>query len=104
MHIKVSRYPDPKAVGYAGWIEPADKTWIAFIDLGGAPTFFLHRDPETGGVLSNDVATHPAEIAAIRAEQARRAAWVEPVEGVHYPALPGEGFAGRVVPPTGIDP
>lgn len=35
---------------WQGWIEPDDLSWIAFIDMGGRPTFFLDRDPVTGGV------------------------------------------------------
>lgn len=41
--IKVGRYADPDAVGYAGWIEDEDQAWIAFIDLNGEPLFFLNR-------------------------------------------------------------
>lgn len=52
--INVKRYADPKATGWAGWIEPEDKSWVAFIDLKGHPTFFLNRDPETGACLPND--------------------------------------------------
>ncbi len=37
--------------GYAGWIEPVDKSWIAFIDTAGRPQFFLDRDPATGAIL-----------------------------------------------------
>lgn len=72
--INVKRYSDPVAVGYAGWIEPADKGWIAFIDLDGRPTFFLNRDPETGAVLSDDPAKHEAEIAEIRRVKAENEA------------------------------
>ncbi len=52
--INVRRYSNPKAVGWAGWIEPEDRSWIAFIDLEGRPLFFLNRDPKTGevGVLA----------------------------------------------------
>jgi hypothetical protein len=49
-NIIVTRYENPQAVGCAGYLEPADKSWIAFIDLKGAPTFFLERD-ETGAVV-----------------------------------------------------
>jgi len=49
-NIIVGRYANPKAVGWAGWIEPEDKSWIAFIDLNGTPTFFLERDAVTGAV------------------------------------------------------
>jgi hypothetical protein len=49
-NITVGRYDNPKAVGFSGWIEPEDKSWIAFIDTEGKPTFFLNRD-KSGGVL-----------------------------------------------------
>ena len=52
--IKVSRYPNPKGIGWAGYIEPEDKSWIAFIGLDGKPVFFLHRDPGTGAILPDD--------------------------------------------------
>lgn len=54
--IHVRRYSNPKATGWAGWIEPEDRSWIAFIDLAGAPRFFLNRDPATGAVLPDDPA------------------------------------------------
>ncbi len=49
-NIHVGRYKYPKSVGYAGWIEPEDMSWIAFIDLKGIPTFYLDRNPKTGAV------------------------------------------------------
>lgn len=53
-NINVRRYSDPKAVGgWAGWIEPADRSWIAFIDTDGSPRFFLERD-ESGAVVTRD--------------------------------------------------
>lgn len=51
--INVRRYSNPKDIGWAGWIEPEDRSWIAFIDLAGRPLFFLNRD-STGAVLPND--------------------------------------------------
>jgi hypothetical protein len=51
-NIDIRRYSNPTAVGYQGWVEPADKSWIAFIDLDGRPQVFLDRDPATGGILS----------------------------------------------------
>lgn len=49
-NITVGRYSDPESVGYQGWLEPADRTWIAFIKNDGIPVFFLGRDLETGAV------------------------------------------------------
>jgi hypothetical protein len=49
--IKVGRYAEPLKVGWLGWLEDAEKTWIAYIDLNGRPRFFLKRDPTTGAAL-----------------------------------------------------
>lgn len=54
-NIHVGRYDNPRATGWAGWIEPGDRSWIAFIDLEGHPTFYLERD-ETGAVVTRDEA------------------------------------------------
>ena len=48
--LHVTRYDDPQAVGWAGYIEPDDKSWIAFISLDGRPVFFLEREP-SGAVV-----------------------------------------------------
>jgi len=48
--ITVRRYDHPESVGYQGWIEPEDKSWVAFIRADGTPQVFLDRDPETGAV------------------------------------------------------
>lgn len=50
-NITVTRYPDPVAVGgWQGYLEPEDKSWIAFVGSDGRPVFFLDRDPVTGAV------------------------------------------------------
>lgn len=66
-NIHVGRYSEPAKVGWAGWLEPADKDWIAFIGLDGKPTFFLNRDPSTGAVLPDDPAERQAALARINA-------------------------------------
>jgi hypothetical protein len=51
-NIRVGRYSNPDLQSqWQGWIEPEDRSWIAFIDGNGKPTFFLNRDPVTGAVL-----------------------------------------------------
>ena len=50
-NITVGRYDDPESVGYQGWLEPDDRSWIAFVANDGKPVMFLNRDPQTGGVL-----------------------------------------------------
>jgi hypothetical protein len=57
--IIVNRYKNPKEIGWAGCIEPSDKSWIAFIDLAGRPLFFLHRDPTTGAVIDEETEERP---------------------------------------------
>ena len=49
-NITVGRYADPTSTGYQGWVEPDDRTWIAFITAGGSPAVYLNRDPVTGAV------------------------------------------------------
>lgn len=99
-HIHVRRYTDPKAIGWAGFFEPTDRSWIGFVGLDGRPLIFLHRDPETGAVLPDDPADREKTLDAVRAEQARRAGWTEPQAGVYFPVLAGETFLERPMPPA----
>lgn len=50
-NISIHRYTYPKKVGYQGWIEPKDKSWIIFIRLDGDVKAYLNRDKKTGAVL-----------------------------------------------------
>jgi len=50
-NITVGRYSNPESVGWAGWIEPEDMSWIVFVDLEHNPKIYLDRDSETGAVL-----------------------------------------------------
>lgn len=50
--ITVKRYPSPTETGWAGYIEPKDKTWILFGALDGSCMLFPDRDPMTGAVYS----------------------------------------------------
>lgn len=61
-NITVGRYDNPvvidgveypKGHDYAGWIEPEDKTWIAFVGDDHHVEMYLDRD-ETGGILDRD--------------------------------------------------
>lgn len=101
--IRVHRYPDPKAIGWAGYIEPEDRAWIAFVGLDGVPRFFLQRDPASGAVLPDDSAEREEAIGELRKEEARRAGWEKPDRGVHFPAFAGEPFStiGPLPPAVG---
>lgn len=50
-NIKVGRYSNPQKTGWLGWIEPADKSWIVFVDLKNNAKIYLNRDKETGAIL-----------------------------------------------------
>lgn len=50
-NIEVGRYEQPEQVGFAGWIEPEDRSWIIFINLAGQPVLFGQRE-ESGAVIS----------------------------------------------------
>ena len=89
--IKVTRYVGSKT--WAGAIEPADRSWIAFVDLEGKPTFYLNRAPVTGAVVSDDPVRREQEIADLRARDA----------GTEH-RRPGESpfvTEGRLRPPQG---
>ena len=58
--ITVKRYA-AASHGFAGWMEPADRSWIAFIDVDGRPRFFLDRDPS--GAVVEPLAAPQAETA-----------------------------------------
>ena len=47
-NIIVGRYES--CSDYQGWIEPDDKSWIAFIAKDGRPEVFLNREP-SGAVI-----------------------------------------------------
>lgn len=49
-NIEVGRYDHPESVGYQGWIQPSDRTWILFVKNDGSVQAFLDRDPVTGAV------------------------------------------------------
>lgn len=49
-NVSVHRYGED--VGYAGWIEPDDRSWIVFITDDNKPELFARRDA-TGGVLDD---------------------------------------------------
>lgn len=53
-NIAVRRYANPEELGWAGWIEPKDLSWIVFIRADGSPVIFMHRDPVTGACLSGE--------------------------------------------------
>lgn len=44
------RFTGPDA-GYAGWIEPEDRSWILFVRDDHGVEIYLDRDPVTGAVL-----------------------------------------------------
>ena len=51
-NIRVGRYSHPSVTAtWQGWIEPDDKSWIAFIRADGSPVFYLNRDKETGAII-----------------------------------------------------
>lgn len=55
-NITVGRYQHESVTqAWQGWIEPDDKSWIAFISADGVPKVYLDRDPVTGAVIERDV-------------------------------------------------
>jgi hypothetical protein len=75
--IKIERYDDPKAIGYQGYVEPEDRSWILYVENDGAPLFYPHR-AEDGGVLCEGLGPHNVR----RDERGAAAAMAAPVEPV----------------------
>lgn len=107
-NIKVTRYEHPKATGWAGYLEPADGSWIAFIGLDGKPRVYLNRDPQTGAILPDDPADRAKHLEWLRREPGLRIGMVEdgsgwdgqsPLEvGERVFPLGEDGGGGDVVP------
>lgn len=101
-NVKITRYENAKAIGWAGYIEPADASWIAYIGLDGAPRFFLNRDPDSGAVLPDDPAEREKWLDVLRAgtQPGLRIGMVEDGSGGPTALKSGErvyplGFDGR---------
>jgi hypothetical protein len=101
-NITVTRYPNPKEVGWAGYIEPADRSWIAFIGRDGRPLFFLNRNPDTGAVLSDDVVEHAADLREQRENGGLRTGMRVPDQAPSV--ADGPVSAGLLVQPLGEGP
>jgi len=46
--INVHRYTSPENVGFVGYIEPDDRSWIVFESLTGHASFYRCVDTQTG--------------------------------------------------------
>jgi len=46
--VTIGRYKHPEKIGYQGWIEDVDETWIMFVKLDGSTQTFLFRDKNGG--------------------------------------------------------
>ena len=52
-NIKIGRY-SALTEGWAGWVEPEDKSWIVYIQSDGTPIVYLNREPDTGAIIFPD--------------------------------------------------
>lgn len=54
--IHIGRYKKPDKVGYIGFIEPEDKTWVLFFGLDGKPSvYYSECEPDGAGIDSSRV-------------------------------------------------
>lgn len=55
-NLTIERYTGPITATYAGLIEPADRSWIIYLDADGKPdTYWAHRDAD-GAVTGEPIA------------------------------------------------
>ncbi len=104
-NVRVTRYQNPKALGWAGYVEPDDLAWIMFIGLDGRPLVFLNRDPVTGAILGDDPTTHAADIAALRARTKKDGGHIGEKADGSADYAPGRDphAIGERIHPLGID-
>ena len=110
-NIKVGRYSKEGfdgtpgvGVNWQGWIEPEDRSWIAFIDVYGRPTFFLNRDPVTGAILGDDPEERERDI-KFKHSESPRGLYTGVKVTEEESKLPGVVTApGEIVPPLGVNP
>lgn len=105
-NINVSRYANPKAVGWAGWVEPSDKSWIVFIGLDGRPMVFLNRDPATGAVCPDDPTERAAHLELIARGEGNSPGGIgtkSDGSAVYGPDYTDPHELGEVVHPLGFD-
>jgi hypothetical protein len=50
-NIQITRYANPEQLGYSGYIEPDDASWIIFLDSDGNPDVYFAQRDETGAVV-----------------------------------------------------
>lgn len=54
--LTIGRYDHPSITeDYAGWIEPADHSWIIFLDGHGKPAVYYAERDADGGVIGEPV-------------------------------------------------
>lgn len=54
--ITIGRYDHESVTAFcSGWIEPADKSWIIFLDPEGRPETYYPERSADGGVLGEPV-------------------------------------------------
>jgi hypothetical protein len=55
-NITIGRYDHESITKeYAGWVEPADKSWIIYTDADGTPTLFFAAREADGAVIGEGV-------------------------------------------------
>jgi len=54
-NIIIGRYSNPANIGFWGWVEPQDRSWILFLPVDdGPPVVYPKRDKDTGAVIEGE--------------------------------------------------
>lgn len=55
-NITIGRYDhDSITNDFAGWLEPADKSWIIYTDANGKPTVYYPEREPSGAVIGDGI-------------------------------------------------
>ncbi len=49
--LKIGRYSNPENIGYSGYLQPKDLSWIIYFGLDGRPTHYYPERDKDGGVV-----------------------------------------------------
>jgi hypothetical protein len=54
-NIQITRYVNTQELGYSGYIEPDNGSWIIFLDSEGKPDVYFPERDENGAVVGDGI-------------------------------------------------
>ena len=62
-NVKIGRYEHESITNeWSGWIEPADRSWIIYLDTDGKPAVYYPEREPSGAVIGDGIWIREAEL------------------------------------------